>query len=461
MIPSTPDPADIAIGELLTAATDPASQQVIRAYNHSATHKVNLSNLTTSTFKVPLLNACANFLGLATEDDDNKKLYANKKTLADRIIIKIESFLETQCDECDETYRTRHGEETLLKCFLCLQGSHDCTQMKSKCEMTPTSPILRGSVWLCHGCRAKNDLTQPPKKKDVTFKDDKTEEPAEKEEEDDDEEEEESPRRNRSSRTQDQPICPLYKKMLCPHGLTGKREIDGSACPNRHPPRCFRYCRFGTDPRHGCKKGNECRYFHPILCKHSVRRKVCTIMDCQFTHLKYTKRYDHTGNQPPRFTNNHFQDGSRYRRNGDDYPTLGNRPVPPRNRSDSVSSTSFITPFPRNNQQQKETNNTRPQMMMMMNNDTQSNTSKNDNSFLVKMLEDMKKSFTKELQDVRDQIPSLISNATSTWPNQSGQPHCHPISLPMTFPHNLLQQPLQMGNLPQQNPHAPYPLSTY
>ena len=81
------------------------------------------------------------------------------------------------------------------------------------------------------------------------------------------------------------------KKAQCPHGLTGKKLIDGASCTQAHPKRCIRYCRFGLSKRGGCTRGAECRYYHPVLCRNALVNKRCTRENCTFTHLKGTRRH--------------------------------------------------------------------------------------------------------------------------------------------------------------------------
>ena len=115
----------LAIGELLRLA-DNVSKTVINAYDPDASHKVNQNLLGGRKFSADALEACAVFLKLKTRLN-REKIYSNKLTLADRIILKIESFFEAQCNECLEMY-TNHldaEEPPPFTCFLCMQGSHD------------------------------------------------------------------------------------------------------------------------------------------------------------------------------------------------------------------------------------------------------------------------------------------------------------------------------------------------
>ena len=77
-----------AIGELLTAA-DQNCHQIISSYNQSLSHGKKVATLSSAKFSADALEQCANFLGLKTSDDNEHKIYSNKPTLADRIILKI------------------------------------------------------------------------------------------------------------------------------------------------------------------------------------------------------------------------------------------------------------------------------------------------------------------------------------------------------------------------------------
>ena len=306
---------DLAIGELLEIARDNDVKKVLGKYRHELSYPSNHKNL--KTFINSTLEKCAEFLHLKVRSDDPEKIqmYPNKDTLIDRIIMKMESFLETSCAEYNSPYRNKlEGEQPLLTCFLCYQGSHDCEAIKGKYDrfkdilMSPDS--LTGLNWMCYGCRKKNDLALAPKatpSNPATAAPSQTDPMALANEEEETVVEEAASGNHRSPRRDREPInppeiCVLYKKMKCPHGLTGKREIDGAPCQKRHPPRCARYCRFAKDNKRGCIKGKECKYFHPTLCKHSVKRRVCTVKDCTFTHLKGTKRYDPDERQNQRIT---------------------------------------------------------------------------------------------------------------------------------------------------------------
>ena len=73
---------------------------------------------------------------LLTIDTHNVNIFDNKKEVADRIILKIESYFGTHCRDCDSPYRNYFQSPTppLLACYSCFQGSHDCETIKEKAE---------------------------------------------------------------------------------------------------------------------------------------------------------------------------------------------------------------------------------------------------------------------------------------------------------------------------------------
>ena len=85
-------------------------------------------------------------------------------------------------------------------------------------------------------------------------------------------------------------ICSKYKVGKCPHGIRGNKVIEGNKCDKNHPKRCFKFCAFGNKGKRSCRKGDKCEYYHPVLCKYSTKKMVCTNKDCTYVHLKGTKR---------------------------------------------------------------------------------------------------------------------------------------------------------------------------
>lgn len=87
------------------------------------------------------------------------------------------------------------------------------------------------------------------------------------------------------------PICPLYLKNSCPHGTSGKKLIDDKECDKYHPKCCHRFVKEGPKSKRGCRKGKNCDFFQPVLCKYSLGNRRCTNKECTFVHLPGTKRW--------------------------------------------------------------------------------------------------------------------------------------------------------------------------
>ena len=77
------------IGELLELSDKTEPKKVLGAYNYKAVYQTNLQKM--KLFSVPILEECAIFLKLKVRNEDATKIYKNKQTLVDRIIMKIES----------------------------------------------------------------------------------------------------------------------------------------------------------------------------------------------------------------------------------------------------------------------------------------------------------------------------------------------------------------------------------
>ena len=297
---TTVHPNDLAIGELLAEA-DPATREVISAYRHDRSHVKNVQAMSSAKFTTDTLEDCAKFLGLKTRDEVNGKIFSNKPTLADRIILKIESHFEAECAACDASYRNKLADKPQKICFRCLQGSHDCDKMKdSSIDLS-----MPGAVWLCKGCYRQFDALAPTKEKkskkeecqttqrvQPTTHEDTGASNGEVEDEngqlasDSPTENGSGPPLNETTRRQ---ICEKYVKNCCPHGISGTRKINGRNCGKDHPRACPRWLRNGSK-KYGCTR-KKCKLFHPVLCRYSVRTRRCENLACTYVHIANTKRW--------------------------------------------------------------------------------------------------------------------------------------------------------------------------
>ena len=95
------------------------------------------------------------------------------------------------------------------------------------------------------------------------------------------------------------PICQRFRRGVCPHGMKGKKLVDGRKCAYAHPPKCRKFCSAGDDKRYGCRGGRKCKFLHPILCPSTGRGDgVCKGESCKLTHIKGVKH----GNKVPTST---------------------------------------------------------------------------------------------------------------------------------------------------------------
>ena len=87
-----------------------------------------------------------------------------------------------------------------------------------------------------------------------------------------------------TSRKQEKPICPFYRKGQCRHGISGK------GCAKAHPKLCPKLMSNGTRGPRGCTKGKDCERFHPKMCPSSINYSECLNENCCLYHVKGTRR---------------------------------------------------------------------------------------------------------------------------------------------------------------------------
>ena len=86
-------------------------------------------------------------------------------------------------------------------------------------------------------------------------------------------------------------ICQKYRRGSCPHGSSGRRSTLGKdRCPYEHPKLCFGWRKGGADKQLGCKWGNKCKFFHPILCKAVGDNGKCPNSNCTLLHVRRKPR---------------------------------------------------------------------------------------------------------------------------------------------------------------------------
>ena len=298
---------------------DPISKRVLTVFDPSKDSSVNIEKLSKNVSR-PDLDTFADYLKIPlVNPKSNKKLYSNRETLAKRIVLEIRSLYPTSCSECTEEYTVMQGCQPKTRCWICLQGAHDCEYFTAKMEVYITTPVqLNGMVWLCSDCTNANrcimEYDEPPsgigtpgqslsteapqsssetvtsknfsdtpklKQKAAKTEDFKAAELAKELEREQSEQERSESKPNTCTH-----VCPRFQEGSCPHGISGKKAADGKEkCDLFHPKRCFRYMRHYTHDTRGCKEGDNCAYLHINLCKSSIETKKCKDVNCKHMHL--------------------------------------------------------------------------------------------------------------------------------------------------------------------------------
>ena len=274
------------VGNLLLRA-DELSKRVITQFDPFASRNaINLKAL--KRFNLDLLEPCAEFLRIELADEDGNKLFT-KESLVPRIILALNALLPATCSECSCKYAVElePDEEPHFYCHMCFQGCHNCeaTSAIHTAMTNIDAKHLAGSIWLCNECLATSSPVKPRKSRSRHVKDGTVTEKTTENNEDQDNNSNDDETTQVSAET-----CPEYRKGKCPHGMRGTKVIDGKRCSFTHPKRCTKYCRYGSKGKNGCKKGVECDFDHPNLCRNSVQRRVCTNQKCTYVHLAGTAR---------------------------------------------------------------------------------------------------------------------------------------------------------------------------
>lgn len=324
------------IGELLKKA-DSTCKRVLTLFDPSKDSDVNILKL--KNVNRTELDALGRFFNipLFQDTEQKKKVFSSKKKLAKRIVMEITALYPTMCSECNEEYRVMHGSQPNARCWICLQGSHNCDEVTARIEIYQNLPtVLNGMVWLCSDCLTLNNplneergtisglntprsgLNTPrfdtpnyprnitnetpvlPKVDDPTemepdlvvenlsqkLSQELSQELSQKLESVLDEQQKAESKPNTCNH-----VCPRLMEGTCPHGVSGKKAADGKEkCPLFHPKRCRRFMAFYTHETKGCTEGENCDLLHVNLCKSSIRNKRCFDVSCKAMHLVGTKR---------------------------------------------------------------------------------------------------------------------------------------------------------------------------
>ena len=96
----------------------------------------------------------------------------------------------------------------------------------------------------------------------------------------------ESSKDNGNDSDKQQKMCSFFKQGKCRYGVSGR---SGGMCKFIHRKVCTPYRLYG-EAKKGCKKKEDCEFWHPPLCYKSVNDRECFNERCRYWHLKGTAR---------------------------------------------------------------------------------------------------------------------------------------------------------------------------
>ena len=292
---------DQVLGHLLARCDEDAAdvRKVLYGYDSSKTRTENAYYLGSSAFTKTMLDATidvlkpytSQFFPHATASIRSKMTARTKILVAEDIVSVLYSITPTQCRTCKTIYISTSAENTdaNITCLLCNRRSH------KECLKQYTIDNNAGVVFLCDPCLSKTETAHvlntdnsPPISDESHLLTDTTDTSPQSEAG--------TPKPTVAESTEqyeeyapDDEICSLYKENSCPHGLTGKRQIEGKPCPKKHPPKCHYF--IGKYGSVGCRySAKRCPYFHPTLCQNSEKLKICLNKTCTKYHISGTKR---------------------------------------------------------------------------------------------------------------------------------------------------------------------------
>lgn len=321
-----------ALGDILAKTTETEVKKVINVYDQTKSAKENIKLLVATSTREALKDSATFLKNLSTEYPVQVQTINSKSRNKDEYATDIVNFIEflkpTLCLICNENYVPTgedHGEDDTLKCYLCKRPSH------SKCFSSYEIHSNIGIIFLCSEClsrKAADELAEELKKADTDVSQpstDVTQPPTEQSDNPDKTKpaNTDDPKENAEEANTNTADCPLYLKRICPHGLTGKREINGQPCPLKHRKLCIYFSKYGPS---GCRFKKNCRYLHPTVCNNSLQLQMCLNKSCKDYHFHGTERRikDHTKINKP---STNLQQNTKQPHMGQPWPSTNQTPI--------------------------------------------------------------------------------------------------------------------------------------
>ena len=82
-----------------------------------------------------------------------------------------------------------------------------------------------------------------------------------------------------TSKRTERAVCRYYKSGSCKFGPRGKN------CKFAHPKKCYKFLRYGSDDKRGCRT-STCEYYHPPLCRGTEDGRGCRRENCRYYHRR-------------------------------------------------------------------------------------------------------------------------------------------------------------------------------
>ena len=301
---------DEVLGHLLARVNSESvdTKKLLQSYSAEKNKPENAAHLSSAAFTKPMLentletlrSYTAEFFPHATALIRSKMVTRTKLLVAEDICEVLFSITPVQCRTCKTTYIATSAENTdaNITCLLCGRRSH------KDCLKEYTIDHSAGVVFLCDPClaAAETNLVLQTVNSQQTHADQNTPQEvhtpipptdgdtghSSTEQQNNSQQLITTPPGIQTSQPPDD-ICPLYKENSCPHGLTGKRPIDGQPCPYKHPKKCHYFT--GKYGNNGCRySARRCPFYHPPLCENGFNLKICLNKQCTKTHITGTKR---------------------------------------------------------------------------------------------------------------------------------------------------------------------------
>ena len=219
-----------------------------------------------------------------------------KPDIVNDIVCRIQNFLPETCDSCNQSYRTKYGDDHVLACAICGQEAHlPCLLEKLGLDHTDRpsykdveemiNPFGFSSLqYICTPCGESTipgyntDQYSAPEVDESTIDTSqqysKTVLPSIN-----------NINHEKSDDDKLKTVCRFYNQGTCKYGK------KGTECKYSHPSLCRKLLQHGYNASHGCRlKADECSYHHPIMCRNSIKRGFCYKKNCTKYHVQGTKR---------------------------------------------------------------------------------------------------------------------------------------------------------------------------